>query len=222
MARPKLTATQGDTEERLLIAAESEFARVGIDKARLEDIAKSVGISRSSLLYHFESKDALYKEVVRRTISKLKQALNQALNIQCRFTKRLELSIQNYTNFLETHPNLALILLREFIDGSGPRHAFLLKELVPLFDMMETFIRTQGSRFIKRNYPVREAILQIVFTSLIYSAVGKLREPLWGQRREQPRILLRKLFFPQNKSNTHSYLSIRSVKKESPYVPTSS
>ena len=63
------------TTERLLISAERHFAKLGFDGARLSDIAAEAGISRPSLLYHFESKEALYAAVVRTALLRLGEAL---------------------------------------------------------------------------------------------------------------------------------------------------
>ena len=63
MGRPRATTQTVETAQRLLSAAEQEFGSKGFDRARLADIANIAGISRPSLLYHYNSKDALYAAV---------------------------------------------------------------------------------------------------------------------------------------------------------------
>ena len=71
MGRPRRSDSQVATTERLLTAAEKRFGKNGFDAARLSDIAKDAGITRPSLLYHFESKEKLYDAVVARAFDKL-------------------------------------------------------------------------------------------------------------------------------------------------------
>jgi AcrR family transcriptional regulator len=48
----------------LIAAARSEFVRCGIQKARIEDITQACGLSKGAFYLHFESKEALFREVV--------------------------------------------------------------------------------------------------------------------------------------------------------------
>jgi len=52
-----------DTKERLLEAALEIFARDGVAGANLKDIAEAVGIVKSALYRHFDSKEAIWAAV---------------------------------------------------------------------------------------------------------------------------------------------------------------
>jgi len=52
------------TRQKIVAAAIDEFARHGIDGARIDRIAKSAKVNKAMLYYHFDSKDNLYLEVV--------------------------------------------------------------------------------------------------------------------------------------------------------------
>ena len=90
MGRPKVNLQKPHTAERLLSAAEEVFGRSGFRDARLEDIAASAGITRPSLLYHYRSKDELYGQVVRRSLSKLRAALAEEASAGGEFPELLE------------------------------------------------------------------------------------------------------------------------------------
>ena len=47
-----------------MAAARREFVRSGIQKARIEDITQACGLSKGAFYLHFESKEALFREVV--------------------------------------------------------------------------------------------------------------------------------------------------------------
>ena len=52
------------TRQKIVAAAIDEFARHGIDGARIDRIAKSAKVNKAMIYYHFDSKDKLYLEVV--------------------------------------------------------------------------------------------------------------------------------------------------------------
>jgi AcrR family transcriptional regulator len=61
MARP----ADPNAREALVTAARAEFARRGLRGARIEDITSASGLSKGAFYLHFESKEALFGELVR-------------------------------------------------------------------------------------------------------------------------------------------------------------
>jgi len=56
-----------DTRERILVAMRALLARGGTTAATLENVAAEAGISKGGLLYHFPSKQDLYRALLTRT-----------------------------------------------------------------------------------------------------------------------------------------------------------
>ena len=191
------------TAERILAAAEEAFAAAGYGPARLADIAARAGIRRPSLLYHFASKELLYRAVVERAFDQLGAALSRSMGEGGDFEARLDAVIVSFAAFLDERPNLAPIVVRELIDrvssddaarsGGGPGRAILLERVVPLLDAVEAFISTRGRELLRPGLPVRAALVQVAGDLLLRSAAGSLRTPLWGpgdHARTLGRILL--------------------------------
>jgi AcrR family transcriptional regulator len=70
------------TRNLLLSAAEQVFARVGYEKAQVEEIAETAGFSKGALYAHFKSKEelflALYQTKTASSLEKLRHALDTA------------------------------------------------------------------------------------------------------------------------------------------------
>lgn len=192
------------TTERILEAAEREFAAVGYASARLADIAERAGIRRPSLLYHFESKELLYRAVVERAFDQLGAQLLRSMALAGEFDARLDALVGAFASFLDARPTLAPIIVRELIDdaehdddtsrrGGGPGRAIMLDRVAPLLGTVETFVREAGSTRLRPNLPVRAAVVQVAGDLLLRSAAGALRAPLWG-RGDHAKLLARTLF----------------------------
>ena len=180
MGRPVATAHATATPERILDAARSEFAAAGFAQAKLADIAARASITRPSLLYHFETKEELYRAAVQRCFGNLAQALMHTISQPAPFADRLRATMDRYLEFIEGEPDVARIVLREMLDGVGPGAEILLNQVAPLVDLVERFVRMQGNGIVRAGIPVRAAILQIATDALVRAAAGELRVPLWG------------------------------------------
>ena len=179
------------TAERILDAAEREFAAVGYAPARLADIAERAGIRRPSLLYHFASKELLYRAVVERAFDELGAELARFMGGTGEFEDQLESVVRSFATFVDGRPSIAALIIRELIDapaddasaarnGGSPGRVLMLERVVPLLDAVEVFIRTQGVGKLREGLPVRAALVQIAGGLLLRSSVGALRGPLWG------------------------------------------
>ncbi len=70
-----------DNEQREVIisAASDLFARFGLDKTTMEDIAKASKKRKSSLYYYFKSKERIFAKVIGREIAGLKNKIIEAV-----------------------------------------------------------------------------------------------------------------------------------------------
>ena len=65
--------------ELILDAARKVFEAEGLDGASLRAIAASAGYTPAALYFHFESKEAIYAEVLRSSLANLEQAINRSI-----------------------------------------------------------------------------------------------------------------------------------------------
>lgn len=180
MGRPRAETVEQATPERILEAAARVFARDGLARATLADIARDAGIRRPSLLYHFESKEQLYAEVVRCTFSRLGTALGQPMSSGEPFEVQLEALVRTFAVYLERYPHHARIMVREMLEDDGPGTALLREQVAPLLDGVVIFLERAGAGRLRPGLPVRAAVLQIVSDVLLQNASGSVGAVMWG------------------------------------------
>ncbi len=66
------------SREAILVAAEDSFAFLGFEGASLQQIGRSAGVSRTTPIYFFGSKEALYDAVLERVIARGQEAMARA------------------------------------------------------------------------------------------------------------------------------------------------
>jgi TetR/AcrR family transcriptional regulator len=128
-----------ETRELILQAAEIEFANRGFARARLEDIAEPVGITRAAIIYHFGDKKALYAAVLEATFKALAGRIRAALETDAPPAERIEGLIGAWVDYAAERPTLARLFMREVADS--PRE--LPPELRQLVDPMFSVV-TEG------------------------------------------------------------------------------
>ena len=180
MARPRSSSIDVATPERILAAAEIQFAERGLAGARLSDIATAAGLRRPSLLYHFKTKDLLYAAVVTRCFARLGLALTTAQAVDGSVEERLRAVAGAFGGFLDGEPHVARIFVREILDSEGPGGALLIQQAAPLLDGMEVWIRESVGARLRKDLDVRVLMMHIASDALLRNCAGPLREPLWG------------------------------------------
>lgn len=80
-----------DRKIQIIKAADKRFARHGFHKTNMDEIARDIRIGKPTLYYYFESKDALYIEVIKWEFENYLENLNQIFaNEEISPLKRLE------------------------------------------------------------------------------------------------------------------------------------
>lgn len=80
MKRPKIGGQKAELKRRLILdAARKVFEADGLDGASLRAIAAASDYTPAALYFHFESKEAIYAEVLLASLANLGQAVSRAI-----------------------------------------------------------------------------------------------------------------------------------------------
>ena len=119
------------TRERLLSAALKLFADRGFDAVTTGEIAAAGAVSQSVVLYHFETKDKLWRESMRLLFDRLAAEGPPALDLLTDLDtiSRLKVALRGLVQTAARFPELGRVILREGSAG-GERLEWLRDELL--------------------------------------------------------------------------------------------
>jgi TetR/AcrR family transcriptional regulator len=106
------------TRERILSAAEEEFAAHGLRGARVQEIVARAGVNERMLYHYFGDKDGLYQAVLRRFITDISADVERALEAPAADpTELLANLLRRYFDALAMHPKMVRVYLHEVLAG---------------------------------------------------------------------------------------------------------
>src|ERR1043166_231230 len=120
-----------DTRTRALIAARAAFADRGFDATSLDELARTLGVRKQTILYYFPSKDALLGAVIDDTAAQLAAALERALTRAGSGWDRVEAVVRSVFRVAARNPEL-LAFVREVSRLGPPATTRLVEALAPL------------------------------------------------------------------------------------------
>lgn len=100
------------------MAAISEFAKNGFEKASMDAVALKAKVAKGTIFYHFKSKDILFAQIVVEGKCKLeKKIINETEDIESNIGK-IEKIIEIEVNFIKKYHDLFLVYLGDVIKKS--------------------------------------------------------------------------------------------------------
>ncbi|MFB9268309.1 TetR/AcrR family transcriptional regulator [Bradyrhizobium erythrophlei] len=118
-------AVSGHKRELILDAAKQVFAEEGLEGASLRAIAVRAGYTPAALYFHFESKDAIYAELLKASLASLGATVDRAVAQARTPAQKLKAAAIAFFRFYAEHPrdlDLGFYLFRGGMKPAGLGH----------------------------------------------------------------------------------------------------
>src|SRR5215470_11733590 len=153
--RPKRQKAVRELKRGLILdAARKVFEEDGLDGASLRAIAASAGYTPAALYFHFESKEAIYAEVLRGSLANLEDAVARSISRTKSPADRLRAAAMTFFRYYSENPrdlDLGFYLFRGGMKPAGLGHsrdtqlnAALEAALLPIVDAAEALGARRG------------------------------------------------------------------------------
>ncbi len=104
-------------KQKFIETASTLFANRGYHGVSLADVAEELGLTKQAVLYHFQSKQALYAAVLQGMADRLEAVVARARSAECDEDTRLELFLRELHDHMQADPVDGRIIARELLDN---------------------------------------------------------------------------------------------------------
>jgi len=164
------------SKEKILLAAQKEFATRGFSGARMEAIAGRAGINKAMLFYYFSSKEKLYQTILNEVVGELFTEISRIITPELMPAAFMEKFPELDIRLIAKHPDFVRIVAFDLIHNPenicGVMAAIISEKTsfrpYPLFELIRRWHK-QG--LVSESDPLH-FMMNIVALS-IFSFIGK-------------------------------------------------
>ena len=176
MARPKSVTLV--SRDRVFAAAAAEFAAKGYAGANVDRIARAAKLNKAMIYYHFKSKAALYREILRDMFDAVRTRVAEVAASDASPEDKIRAYVAAIATEAEARPHFPPIWLREIAEGAAHVDAVTLGYVRDVLAALGGII-AEGVR-AGRFQPAHPLLVQggIIAPLMFFLATGPLRDKI--------------------------------------------
>jgi TetR/AcrR family transcriptional regulator len=175
-SEPKTT-----TAERIISAARDEFVKYGFSGARVDRIARSAGVNKAMIYYHYHSKENLYQMVIEDSLKYALERLAGKLSEAASIESVLREVVTMHTHLFVDAPGFRAMILREAANPTSELLDRLAATLVNTGVPAELRNRLESGIALNTLRPIdiRQAVAAFISMSIGYFLVAPITERIF-------------------------------------------
>ncbi|MGB3366113.1 MAG: TetR/AcrR family transcriptional regulator [Acidaminobacteraceae bacterium] len=138
------------TKEKILYSAIKNFVNLGISQASLSIIAEDVDIKKSSIYYHFESKEVLVSSAIEMILNDIEYRINENLKSNANRVDDIEVVCKS---IIEYHIDLSMHVNKNI------KHTINISPLLSSASKLNTNLETKVNEYY---YNLQKRIIQLL------------------------------------------------------------
>jgi AcrR family transcriptional regulator len=167
-----------DSRDRVFRAAAAEFARCGYAGANVDRIARAARLNKAMIYYHFKSKAALYREILRDMFGAVRSAVADVEAASLAPDDKIRGYVEAIAAAAEARPHFPPIWLREIAEGGEHVDAATLGYVRDVLGVLGRIIDEgrRAGRFVPSNPLVVQG--GIIAPLMFFLATTRLRQKM--------------------------------------------
>jgi TetR/AcrR family transcriptional regulator len=167
-----------DSRQRVFDAAAAEFARCGYAGANVDRIARAAQLNKAMIYYHFKSKAALYREILRDMFGAVRAAVAEVEASAASPQDKIRRYVEAIAAAAEARPHFPPIWMREIAEGGEHVDAATLGYVRDVLAALGRIIDAgrRGGQFVPMNPMVVQA--GIIAPLMFFLATARLRQKM--------------------------------------------
>lgn len=103
----------GGRRETIIMAATRIFSKYGFHGAKMDNIAKEAGIGKGTIYGYFDSKEALFYEMIKHGVEEYEQGLHKAFKREGSFKEKLTAMCKFHGTYIKKYIGITQVIIME-------------------------------------------------------------------------------------------------------------
>jgi AcrR family transcriptional regulator len=191
MSSPRRRLTRAERKKQLLAHAKQLLVTLGFHNTTTKKIAEAAGISEPVLYRHFDSKNALFMEILREIREATLERWESELASLPDPLARLQGVVDRYLGSTREHAVELLIIHRALLECDDPEARALLRSFYLDTEALLSRIIAEGQQtgVFRRNLDPRIGAWELIRSGLAYTLTLPLEIPLYAEPDHLPQAI---------------------------------
>jgi len=177
-----MTKKEQSSKQKILLAAEDEFAEQGFAGARTQEIAKKANVNKALIHYYYKDKSSLYQSVMDEMMFDLIRISQDVAKRKLNGKALVEGLVSDFFDFAARHPHFAKLTTAGSTMGDAKYLETSIKNLFrPLFQRGVEFLEEHMEKGAIRKVDAPQFLISALLLTLSYFAMTPMISLLLGK-----------------------------------------